>query len=105
MFKRDESEVAGAEGGLEVATVFSDVFAGVPVGEAEVEDGLAVQFGDAAGKGGEAVDEPGEFGEGGNLEDLEGLGGERFPTRGRRGMNDPRASNSAAAADWFRGGH
>ena len=104
LFEGDESEAASAKAGLEAAAVFEDVVAGVPVGETEVEDALALKFRDAAGKRGETVDEPGEFGEGGNLEDLQGVGGERLPMRGRRGMNDARTLGGAAAA-CFRHGH
>jgi hypothetical protein len=42
LFEDDELEVARAEGGLEAAAVFEDVFPGVPVGEAEVQDFFAV---------------------------------------------------------------
>jgi hypothetical protein len=38
LFEGDELEVVGAEGGLEATAVFEDVLAGVPVGEAKVED-------------------------------------------------------------------
>jgi hypothetical protein len=62
LFEGYELEILGAEGGLEAAAVFEDVVAGVPVGEAEIEDFFAVQIGDAAGFGAEAVEEPGEFG-------------------------------------------
>ena len=70
LLQGDEFQVRGAEGGLEAAAVFEDVFPGVPVGEAQVEDSLAVLSTDAAELCAEAVDEPGEFGEGGGLEDL-----------------------------------
>jgi hypothetical protein len=42
LFEGDELEVARAEGGLEAAAVFEDVFTGVPVGETEVQDFFAV---------------------------------------------------------------
>lgn len=41
---------------MEAAAVFEDVFAGVPVGEAEIEDFFVVEGADAAGAGGETVD-------------------------------------------------
>jgi len=41
---------------LEAAAVFEDIFLGVPFGEAEIEDFLAVLGADAAGLGAEAVD-------------------------------------------------
>jgi hypothetical protein len=36
LFECDEAEIFRAEGGLEVAAVFEDVFASVPVREAEI---------------------------------------------------------------------
>lgn len=42
LFEGEELEITRAEGGLEAAAVFEDVFAGVPVGEAEVEDFFGV---------------------------------------------------------------
>jgi hypothetical protein len=36
LFEGDELKIAGAEGGLEAAAIFEDVFAGVPIGEAEI---------------------------------------------------------------------
>jgi len=59
---------------LEAAAVIEDVFLGVPLGEAEIEDLVAVLVTDATGLGAESVDEPGEFGEGGDLEDSEPAG-------------------------------
>ena len=38
LFEGEEGEIGCACGSLEAAAVFEDVFAGVPVGEAEVED-------------------------------------------------------------------
>ena len=69
--ERDESQVGGAEGGLEKAAVFEDVFTRVPVGEAEVENLFVLESADAAGSGAEAVDEPGELIEGPELEDAQ----------------------------------
>ena len=66
----DEREFLSAEGGLEFFAVFEDVFASVPVGEAEVEDLLSVEIGDAAGGGAETVEEPGKFFEGVEFEDF-----------------------------------
>lgn len=36
LLERDELEVVGAEGGLEAAAIFENVFASVPAGEAEI---------------------------------------------------------------------
>lgn len=55
LLEGDEGRIARAEGGLETAAVFEDIFAGIPVGKAEVEDGLVVEGGDTAGAGGKAV--------------------------------------------------
>jgi hypothetical protein len=43
-------------GGLEAAAVFLDVFAGVPIGVAEVEDFFVFEGRDAPWDGGEGVD-------------------------------------------------
>jgi len=56
LLEGDELEIVGAEGGLEAATIFEDVFARVPIGEAEIKSFLAVEPADAAGAGAEAVD-------------------------------------------------
>jgi hypothetical protein len=74
LLEGDELEIVGAECGLEATAIFEDVFAGVPVGEAEIQDFFTAEWADAAGVGAEAVDEPGEFVEGGDLEDLEAAG-------------------------------
>jgi hypothetical protein len=36
LLEGDELEIVGPEGGLEAAAIFEDVFAGVPIGEAEI---------------------------------------------------------------------
>ena len=36
LFEGDELEVVCTEGGLEAAAIFENIFAGVPVGEAEI---------------------------------------------------------------------
>jgi hypothetical protein len=41
---------------LEAAAVFEDVFAGVPVGEAEIEDFFVFKWRDPAGAGAESMD-------------------------------------------------
>lgn len=80
LLQRDEWKIGGREGGLEAAAVFLDVFAGVPVGEAEIEDVIAVERADAAGTCREAVTEPGQFGKGGDLEDFDGVRRSGRPT-------------------------
>ena len=59
-----------------------DVFAGVPVGEAEVEDFFIVKLGNAAVSSAEAVDEPAELGERFELEDFEIADGFEMPGGG-----------------------
>ena len=59
LFESDKREFLGAEGSLKFLAVFEEVFAGVPFGEAEVQDFAAVEIGHAAGSSTEAVDEPG----------------------------------------------
>lgn len=55
---------------MEFFAVGEDVLAGVPIGEAEIEDFVVVELGDTAGGGAETVGEPGEFGERFELEDF-----------------------------------
>ena len=74
LFEGCEGKIAGTQSGLEAAAVFEDVFAGVPVGEAEVEDSFAFDRRDAAWACAEGMDEPGEFGEGGDLEEFAARG-------------------------------
>ena len=62
MFEGDEGKFLSAESGLEFFAVLEDVFASIPVGEAEVQDFATVEVGDAAGSGAKAMEEPGEFG-------------------------------------------
>ena len=62
-----------ADGGLKLAAIFQNVFAGVPIGEAQVQNILAVEGTDAAFAGAEAVNEPGQFGERSEFEDLQAV--------------------------------
>ncbi len=73
LLQGDEFHVGDTEGGLEAATVFEDVFVGVPFCETEIKNFWAVLTADAAGFGAETMDEPGEFCERGNLEELNSL--------------------------------
>ena len=70
LFEIDEREFLSAESRLEFFAILEDVFAGVPFGEAEVEDFLSVEIGDAAGGGAEAVEKPGKLFEGVEFEDF-----------------------------------
>ena len=74
LFQGDEFQIRSAEGRMEAAAVFEDVFLGVPFGETEIENSLGVLRAHAAWFGAEAVDEPGEFGERGNLKDSDATG-------------------------------
>ena len=74
LFEGDELKIVGAEGGLEAAAVFEDIFARVPIGEAKIQHFFGFELADAAGAGAEAVDEPRDFAQGGDLEDLEAAG-------------------------------
>lgn len=56
LFEGEEGEIGCACGSLEAAAVFEDVFAGVPVGEAEVEDSFVVQGADASRASAERMD-------------------------------------------------
>lgn len=57
LLERDEGKVGSAKGGLEAAAIFEDVFARVPVGEAQVEHFCVFQGRDTAEAGAEGVDE------------------------------------------------
>ena len=59
---------------MEAAAIFEDVFASVPIGEAEVEDFFFVKIADAAGAGAETMDEPMELVKFGGLEDFDAAG-------------------------------
>jgi len=69
---------------LEAATIFLDVFAVVPIGEAEVEDFFVSERADAAGAGAEGVNQPGKFGKCGDQEDFDAVGGACGPGVGVR---------------------
>lgn len=62
------------DGGLEGLTIFLNVFAVVPVGEAEIEDPFTgIESARASGAGAEPVDEPGQFFEWREFENLHAL--------------------------------
>ena len=110
LLQEDKLQVGSAEGGLKVAAVFEDVFLGVPFGETEIEDFLAVLIGDAAGLGAETVDEPGEFCEGGRLEDSDAAGFAFDPVWVGSGRRDRQKRLSYLAEltprlECFRGSH
>ena len=73
LLERDELELGHAEGGLETAAVFEDIFFGVPLGVAEIEDFFAVLIRNAAGLGAEAMHKPRKSCESGHLEDTNAL--------------------------------
>ena len=86
LFERDECKVPGADGGSKAAAIFEDVFAGVPIGKAQIEDELVVEIADAAGAGAESVDEPGKFLERLQLQDPQAARADELPRirHGRR---------------------
>ena len=97
---------------MEAAAIFQDVFAGVPIGEAEIQNFFAVEIADTARARAEAVDEPGDFVEGGDLEDFEaaGFAGEPFGAGLGRGDIDRQECLSyfagvAFGLSCFRGSH
>jgi len=61
LLQGNKREFFSAERGLEFFAVRKDVFTGVPIGKAKVEDFAAVEVGGAARSGAEAVDKPEEF--------------------------------------------
>lgn len=65
--QRGEWKIGGAEGGLQEAAVFENIFARVPIGEAEVEHVLAVKVGDPAGPCAETMNEPRQFAQSASL--------------------------------------
>ncbi len=69
LFERGEREIVCAERGLEAAAIFQNVFAGIPVGEAEIQNFSALQVADATWPSAETVDQPGKLREGWDLED------------------------------------
>lgn len=79
LLKGDERKVGSAESGLKTAAIFENVFARVPIGEAEVEDLFVIEIRRASGACGETVEKPAKFGEGRDLEELETAGGADCP--------------------------
>ena len=61
LLQRGEWKIGGAEGGLQEAAVFENIFARVPIGEAEVEHVFAVKVRDAARPCAETMNEPRQF--------------------------------------------
>ncbi len=86
----DERELLRAEGGLETAAVFQDVFAGIPIGKAEVEDGFAIELADASRARAEAVNEPGEFLKSIELKNPQPAGRDKRPRRSDGGRRSNR---------------
>ena len=84
--QREKRQTGSAESRLEEAPVFEDVFAGIPIGESEIENFPAVEFANAAGSGTETVEKPGEIAEGIELEDTQTAGGGQDPRRGQSGL-------------------
>ena len=68
LVERYQRQISGAYRGLETASVFLNVFAGVPVYGAEIQSLFAFDIAYAAGARAEAVDQPWDFCEGWDLE-------------------------------------
>ena len=64
---------------MEFLAIFENIFASIPVGEAQIEDSLAVEVGNAAESRAEAVDEPGEFLESVEFENFQVASGTESP--------------------------
>ena len=67
--ERNEIQFFGAYGRLESPTVFTDVFAGVPLDETKVQDTFAIYCAHAPRTSAEAMNQPGNLRESGHLED------------------------------------
>lgn len=104
LLERGEFEILRVDRGLEEAAIFEDVFARVPLHEAEVEDFFGFESTDAAGARAEAVDEPGDLAKSVEFENLEFTGGAQAPgsgdagSRGFRVRAGPLATGRAAFA-------
>jgi hypothetical protein len=79
LFEGDEGELFGVEGSLKFLAVGEDVFAGIPLGEAEIEYSATIKIGNATGSGTKAVDEPRKFGERFELQDFQASDGLEMP--------------------------
>jgi hypothetical protein len=74
LFERNEFEIGSPDGGLEETAIFEDVFPGVPIHKAEIEDFFGFERANTAWAGAEAVDEPGKFEERRKFENLQAAG-------------------------------
>ena len=63
LLERNEREFFDAESGLEFLSVSKDIFAGIPIGETEVENLAAIEIRNSARGSTETVDKPRDFGE------------------------------------------
>jgi hypothetical protein len=62
LLQQNELGIGCADGGLEGLAIFQNIFALVPVGEAEIEDAFAgIEHAGSARSGAETVDQPWEF--------------------------------------------
>jgi holo-[acyl-carrier protein] synthase len=104
LFEGDEGEVVSAEGGLEAAAIFEDVFARVPIGQAEIQDFFTVKIANAAGAGAEAMDQPGELLKRRNLKDSQAAKRALSPIVGIESAAAPFA-DTVLCPDCFRRSH
>jgi hypothetical protein len=98
LLERNEFKITCINGGLKEAAIFEDVFAGIPIHKAEIEDFFGFERTNSTGAGAEAVDKPGKLEEGGELENLQAAGLAQPPRlsdtwdRRRRGRGLTRAA-------------
>lgn len=74
LFQRGLLKARSAKHGLKFGAIGENIFAGIPIHEAEIEDFLIAERACATSTHAESMDQPGEFREGGDFEDLETAG-------------------------------
>ena len=98
LLERNEFKIGSAERGLKEAAIFEDVFGGVPLHEAEIEDFFGFEGACAAGPGAEAMDEPRQLAERSEFENLQGTGLANEPRRRNAGSRRFRGCSRLARA-------
>lgn len=88
LLQGNELEVISAESGLKTAAIFENVFFGVPIGEAKIQDLLTAEVAHAARPSAESMDQPGNFRQRGSLKNAQTAGLAFGPTY-RAGMRGP----------------
>jgi len=98
LLERNEIEIGSTEGGLKEASIFEDVFASVPLHEAEIEDFFGFEGAYAAGACAEAMDEPRQLAERSEFENLQGTSLANAPRRRNAGSRRFRGCSRLARA-------